>query len=160
MFKHLWRKPFNARQFYETEYIRASVSILITISEHLNKILIIFDVTCIFGKIGQKYWFEYGLNWFEYDEKWFKGAGTHSVQFSLSVVSDSLWPHESQHTRPPCPSPTPGVRSDSCPSSQWCHAAISSSVWLCKILSLGTAEWRMLENGLHYFCNILVNIFF
>ena len=44
-----------------------------------------------------------------------------SVQFSRSVVSDSLWPHESQHARPPCPSPTPGVRSDSHPSSQWCH---------------------------------------
>ena len=51
-----------------------------------------------------------------------------SVQFSRSVVSDSLRPHESQHTRPPCPSPTPGVHSDSCPSSQWCHPAISSSV--------------------------------
>ena len=51
-----------------------------------------------------------------------------SVQFSRSVMSDSLWPHESWHTRPPCPSPTPGVHSDSRPSSQWCHAAISSSV--------------------------------
>ena len=50
-----------------------------------------------------------------------------SVQFSHSVVSDSLRPHESQHTRPPCPSPTPGVHSDSPPSSQWCHPAISSS---------------------------------
>ena len=53
---------------------------------------------------------------------------TISVQFSRSVVSDSLWPHESQHARPPCPSPTPGVHSDSGPSSQWCHPAISSSV--------------------------------
>ena len=51
-----------------------------------------------------------------------------SVQFSRSVVSSSLWPHESQHARPPCPSPTPGVHSDSHPSSQWCHPAISSSV--------------------------------
>ena len=51
-----------------------------------------------------------------------------SVQFSRSVVSDSLWPHESQHARLPCPSPTPGVHSDSCPSSQWCDPAISSSV--------------------------------
>ena len=51
-----------------------------------------------------------------------------SVQFSCSVVSDSLRPHESQHARPPCPSPTPGVHSDSRPSSQWCHPAISSSV--------------------------------
>ena len=52
----------------------------------------------------------------------------HSVQFSCSVVSDSLRPHESQHTRPLCPSPTPGVHSKSCPSSRWCHPAISSSV--------------------------------
>ena len=51
-----------------------------------------------------------------------------SVQFSCSVVSDSSRPHESQHTRPPCPSPTPGVYSNSYPSSQWCHPAISSSV--------------------------------
>ena len=51
-----------------------------------------------------------------------------SVQFSRSVVSDSLWPHEPQHARPPCPSPTPKVHSDSCPLSQWCHPAISSSV--------------------------------
>ena len=51
-----------------------------------------------------------------------------SVQFSYSVVSDSLRPHESQHARLPCPSPTPGVCSNSCPSSQWCHPTISSSV--------------------------------
>ena len=51
-----------------------------------------------------------------------------SDQISRSVVSDSLRPHESQHARPPCPSPTPGVHSDSRPSSQWCHPAISSSV--------------------------------
>ena len=51
-----------------------------------------------------------------------------SVQFSRSVVSDSLWPHELQHARPPCPSPTPGVHSNSCPLSWWCHAAILSSV--------------------------------
>ena len=51
-----------------------------------------------------------------------------SVHLNRSVVSDSLWPHESQHARPPCPSPTPGVHSASCPSSQWCHPAISSSV--------------------------------
>ena len=51
-----------------------------------------------------------------------------SVQFSHSVVSNSLWPHESQHARPPCPLPTPRVYSNSCPSSQWWHPAISSSV--------------------------------
>ena len=43
-------------------------------------------------------------------------------------MSDSLWPHEPQHARPPCPSPTPGVHSNSCPVSRWCHPAISSSV--------------------------------
>ena len=51
-----------------------------------------------------------------------------SVQFSHSVVSDSLWPHEPQHARPPCPSPTPGIYSNSCPLSWWCHPTISSSV--------------------------------
>ena len=50
------------------------------------------------------------------------------AQFSCSVVSDSLQPHESQHARPPCPSPTPGVHSNSRPSSRWCHPAISSSI--------------------------------
>ena len=53
-----------------------------------------------------------------------------SDQISCSVVSDSLRTHESQHARPPCPSPTPGVHWDSRPSSQWCHPAISSSVIL------------------------------
>ena len=55
-------------------------------------------------------------------------TGISSVQFSRLVVSDSLRPHESQHARPPCPSPSPGVHSDSRPSSQWRHPAISSSV--------------------------------
>ena len=54
--------------------------------------------------------------------------GLSSVQFSRSVMSDSLRPHESQHARPPCPSPNTGVHSDSCPSNPWCHPAISSSV--------------------------------
>ena len=51
-----------------------------------------------------------------------------SVQFSCSVMSNTLQPHESQHARPPCPSPIPRVYSNSCPSSWWCHPAISSSV--------------------------------
>ena len=51
-----------------------------------------------------------------------------SIQFSPSVMSDSLQPHESKHARPPCPSPTPRVHLNSCPSSWWCHPAISSSV--------------------------------
>ena len=53
---------------------------------------------------------------------------SYSVRFSHSLVSNSSRPHESQHARPPCPSPTPGVHSNSCPSSRWCHPAISSSV--------------------------------
>ena len=50
------------------------------------------------------------------------------VQFSRSVMSDSLRPHERQHARPPCPPPVPAVHPNSCPSSQWCHPVISSSV--------------------------------
>ena len=57
------------------------------------------------------------------DEPW-----KHSVQSSHLVMSDSLWPHGLQHTRPPCPSPTPRVYPNSCPLSRWCHPAISSSV--------------------------------
>ena len=59
-----------------------------------------------------------------FSKKWYQFS---SVQFSRSVVSDSLRPHESQHASPPCPS-TPGAYSNSCPSSRWCHPAISSSV--------------------------------
>ena len=70
-------------------------------------------------------------------------------QFSLSVVSDSLRPHESQHARPPCPSPAPGVHSDSCPSSWWCHPAISSSVvpfssWPQSLLASGSFQMSQL----------------
>ena len=51
-----------------------------------------------------------------------------SVQFSRSVMSDSLQPHELQHARPPCPSPTPGAHPNPCPLRRWCHPTISSSV--------------------------------
>ena len=61
-------------------------------------------------------------------DSYFQPSQFSSVQFSCSVVSDSLRPRESQHVGPPCPSPTPRVHSDSRPSSQWCHPAISSSV--------------------------------
>ena len=66
------------------------------------------------------------VDWLQYNQGFIRKYK--SVQFSCSVVSDSLRPHESQHARPPCPSPTPRVHSNSCPSSQWCHPAISSSV--------------------------------
>ena len=61
-----------------------------------------------------------------YYTKWSKSDS--SVQFSCSVVSDSLWPHELQQARLPCSSPSPKTCSNSCPLSQWCHTAISSSV--------------------------------
>ena len=57
---------------------------------------------------------------------WKKSYDQPSVQFSCSVVSDSLRPHKSQHTRPPCSSPAPRIYLNSCPSSRWCHPAISS----------------------------------
>ena len=78
-------------------------------------------------------------------------TSSHYIQFSSVqslIVSDSLQPHEPQHSRPPCPSPTPGVHSDSRPSSQWCHPTISLSnavsastemiMWLCSLLLLYT----------------------
>ena len=69
-------------------------------------------------------------------EKWinkqtefnFWKVGLISVQFSCSVVSDSLRPHEPQHARPPYPSPTPRIHPNPCPSSQWCHPTVSSSI--------------------------------
>ena len=64
---------------------------------------------------------------FKSNAPWTASLSFSSVQFSCSVMSDSLRPHELQHARLPCPS-TPGVHSDSCPSSLWCHPAISSSV--------------------------------
>ena len=69
-----------------------------------------------------------------------------SVQFSRSVVSDSLRPHESQHTRPPCPPPTARVYSNSRSLSQWCHPTISSSVILfssCTQSFLGSGSFQM-----------------
>ena len=72
----------------------------------------------------------YELIHFNYTEikKQLPGRRGSVVQFSHSVVSNSLWPHGPQHARPPCPSPTSGVYSNSCPLSQWCHPTISSSV--------------------------------
>ena len=64
---------------------------------------------------------------FSFLVKSFSGCDVH---FSHSVVSDSLRPHESQHTRPPCPSPTPRVYSNPCPSSRWCHPTIQSHYFM------------------------------
>ena len=70
-----------------------------------------------------RYPLDFSLHLYNYSYRSFS-----SVQFSCSVVSDSLRPHGLQHTRPPCLSPTPGVYSNSCPSHQWCHPTISSYV--------------------------------
>ena len=70
-----------------------------------------------------------------------KSMNLSCVQFSHSVMSDSLWPHKSQHARPPCPSPTPGVHSNSCPSSRWYHTAISSSVVPFSSCLLKRGKW-------------------
>ena len=70
----------------------------------------------------------YSLMRFPERYQYFPSILTRSVQFSRSVVSNSLWPHEPQHTRPPCPSPTPGVQPNPCPLSRWYHPTISSSV--------------------------------
>ena len=72
--------------------------------------------------------FSHIINLIDLFNRYLLGTYISVSQFSHSVVSDSLRPHESQHARPPCPSTTPGVHSDSRPLSQWCHRAISSSV--------------------------------
>ena len=75
--------------------------------------------------LNTTYWERCRQSWLENEKQHWEHIS--SVQFSCSVMSNSLRPHESKHTRPPCPSPTPGVHWDSRPSSQWCHPAISSS---------------------------------
>ena len=70
----------------------------------------------------------------------------HSVQFSRSVVSNSLRPHESQHASPPCPSPTPGVYPNSCPLSRWCRLTISSSVGPLLLLPSIFSNIRVFSN--------------
>ena len=71
-----------------------------------------------------------------------------SVHLLHSVMSDSLWPHGLQHARPPCPSPTPGSYSNSCPLSRWCHPTISSSVVpFSSYLQSFPASGRVFSNG-------------
>ena len=90
------------RKIWWTENISKVIYIFMTFSRHVSICLLRFAWKFQFSKV--------------------------SVQFSCSVVSDSLWPHASQHARPPGPSPTPGVHPNSCASSRWCHPAIPSSV--------------------------------
>ena len=86
--------------------------------------------SCLENPRGGGAWWAavYGVTQSQTRLKWLSSSSSQSVQFSRSVVSDSLRPHELQHARPPCPSPTPRVHSNSGPSSCWCHPAISSSV--------------------------------
>ena len=80
-----------------------------------------------------------------------------SVQFSHSFMSDCLQPHESQHARPPCPSPTPGVYSNSCASSRWYHPTISSSVvpFSCPQSILASGSFPMRKGSLHQVAKVL-----
>ena len=88
------------------------------------------------------------------------------VQFSRSIMSDSLRPHGLQHAGPPCPSPTPGVYSNSCPSCWWCHPTISSSVipfssCLQSFPASGSFQMSQLfASGVRlYYCTMLIYIF-
>ena len=100
----------------------------INMTHHINKIkdknYIIFSIDAdrTFDKVQHPFMIK------KKTKNLFQQSGISSVQFSLSVVSDSLRPHEPQHTRPSCSSPTAGVYSNSCPLSWWCHPTISSSV--------------------------------
>ena len=86
-------------------------------------------VICWWVRGVEKWWRKWeNIPFYNMSSLWIKHFQFSSVQFSRWVVSDSLRPHELPHARPPCPSPTPRVHSDSCPSSQWCHPANSSSV--------------------------------
>ena len=98
-----WVWPWNVGQ--DLPYIANAFQLVISLS--LSNLTLVSDT--LFGK------FYFALKF-------------SSVQFNGSVVSDSLRPHESQYTRPPCTSPSPGVHSGSRPSSPWCHPVISSSV--------------------------------
>ena len=101
---------------------------VITIRQNEGQKIISIDAEKEFDKIQHLFTIKKNSTNLEIEGNDIKITKFSSVQFSRSVVSDSLQPHESQHTRPPCPSPTPRVHSNSCPSSQWCHPAISSSV--------------------------------
>ena len=85
-------------------------------------------IVSLYGKnMDRLVWIEFWKCWITH-EIHIVFTSLSSVQFSRSAMSDSLRPHEAQHTRPLCPSPTPGACSNSCPSSRWCHPTISSSV--------------------------------
>ena len=81
-------------------------------------------VICVWGGSEVVLWAGFDLE----EAQWLSAGVVMAPVFSCSVVSNSLQPHELQHARPPCPSPTPGVYSNSCPLNRWCHPTISSSL--------------------------------
>ena len=98
------------------------------ISKKIKNLLIVFLLAILYLNVTKTFWVTRTSCFKQIvmgNEKWILYS---SVHFSRSVVSDSFPPHGLQHTRPPCPSPTPVVHSNSCPLSQWCHPTISSSV--------------------------------
>ena len=106
-----------------TKYYTFGYTIIYSILSVLLENYIVFTVETTLKEHHCSYTFVlFGYNFLRMSPSGF------SLQFSCSVVSDSLQPHESLHARPPCPSPTPRVHSDSHPLIQWCHPAISSSV--------------------------------
>ena len=123
-----WRKHRNSRKTSTSASLRLLKPLTVWITTNCGKFLKRWEYqttlsvsweTCMWVKKQNQTW-KYWLV-----QNWERSIS--SVQFSCSVVSNSLRPHESQHTRPPCPSPTHRVYSNSCPSSRWCHPAISCS---------------------------------
>ena len=111
--------PFTAVVFWW------SFSSLFIVSWHLQTVIVFTSSFSIYNSF-----YLFLSDWCGLDSQYCVNKSNES-QFSCSVVSDSSWPHELQHARPPCPSPTPGVYSNLSPSNQWCHPAISSSVVPC-----------------------------
>ena len=114
-------------------FSRQSQNLKINISKvvsPLQKLQKITEITCLLKSRTQIFWlkFQHSFNIAGMTFNRLVAALGISVQFSRSVVSDSLRTHEPQHARPPCPSPTPGVYPNSCPLSRWCHLTVSSSV--------------------------------
>ena len=112
---------------YLPEFSQAHVHWVDDVSNHLILCCLLLLLPSMFPSIKVFYESALHIRWLKYWSFTFSPS-SESVQFSQSVVSDSLQPHGLQHTRLPCPSPNPGFYSSSCPLSQWCHPTISSSV--------------------------------
>ena len=115
---------------YNLEALEYTVKFFFYLKITFSKLLYVkFTFFISHYKIQTKFLlFEDLSKWFPKAEVILSNIPFSSVQFSRSVMSDSLQPHEPQHARPPCPSPTPRVHPNPCPLSRWCHPTISSSV--------------------------------